>query len=186
MAPSKVQLSQRQDWKLSRLKPYDNNPLNHDPSAVSSLAEKIREFGFVDPITVDEDGVILWGHKRRLAAMELKLETVPVVVVSGLTEIQKQTLRISHNQEGRKSAWDIKALVAELEDLEDKAGDLSLTGFTPAEIQGFFKELTKLESEASPESQSFTEESSSSTTQEIDVDSYEFEHQCPKCGFEFN
>ncbi|MFM7470045.1 MAG: ParB/Srx family N-terminal domain-containing protein [Nodosilinea sp.] len=140
-----VEVSPRQDWKLSRLTPYENNTLVHKPEDVASLAAKIQEFGFVDPITVDEDGVILWGHKRRLAAIQLKLNTVPVVVVSGLTPSQKQALRIAHNKEGRKSDWDADALLKELKDLETQAIDLSATGFSVVEIESLFRDLKTLE-----------------------------------------
>lgn len=148
----KIQISPRQDWKLSRLTPYENNPLRHDPADVRSLAAKIVEFGFVDPITVDEAGVILWGHKRRLAAIELKLDTVPVVVISGLSDAQKTALRIAHNKEGRKSAWDTDALVAELRRLEDVAFSVEATGFDDAEIAELFAGLKAFEASTLPSS----------------------------------
>lgn len=150
---SSVQVSQRQEWKVSRLKPYENNTLVHTAEDVSSLATKIQEYGFVDPITVDEDGVILWGHKRRLAAIQLKLATVPVVVVTGLSAAQKQALRIAHNKEGRKSEWDTGALLQELKSLEDQAFSLEGTGFGVDEIDTLFKDLKALEASVLPASE---------------------------------
>ena len=81
---------------LATIKPYDNNP-RHNDGAVAAVAASIKEFGFRQPLVVDEQGVIIVGHTRYKAALRLDLEKVPVHVASGLT-------RIIHGQ-GHVSKW---------------------------------------------------------------------------------
>ncbi|MGV2336256.1 MAG UNVERIFIED_CONTAM: ParB N-terminal domain-containing protein [Planctomycetaceae bacterium] len=73
-----------EQWQLSKLRPYEQNPRNND-SAVDTVAASIREFGFRQPIVVDENGVIIVGHTRFKAAQKLQLDKVPVHVATGLT-----------------------------------------------------------------------------------------------------
>jgi len=82
---------------ISSIRPYENNPrINAD--AVDAVAASIREFGFRQPIVVDEEGVIIVGHTRYLAALKLGLEVVPVHVAVGLTPAQAKAYRIADNQ----------------------------------------------------------------------------------------
>ena len=79
-------------WKIDDVKPYEHNPRIND-SAVDAVARSIQEFGFRQPIVVDEEGVIIVGHTRYKAAQKLGLETVPVHVVKGLTPAQIKIAR---------------------------------------------------------------------------------------------
>ena|SRR5205807_500530 len=86
---------------LASIRPYERNPRVND-QAVDAVAASIREFGFRQPIVVDEDGVIVVGHTRYKAALKLGLENVPVHVATGLTPAQIKAYRIADNQTARR------------------------------------------------------------------------------------
>src|ERR1700719_4496561 len=90
---------------IASIRPYENNPRHNDP-AVDAVAASIREFGFRQPIVVDEANVIIVGHTRYKAAVQLGLETVPVHVAVGLTPAQAKAYRIADNQSASLSHWD--------------------------------------------------------------------------------
>jgi DNA modification methylase len=113
--------------------PYDNNP-RHNEAAVDAVAASLREFGFRQPIVVDEAGVIIVGHTRYKAALKLGLETVPVHVAAGLTPAQVKAYRIADNQTATLSGWDDDKLPLELAALQGLDFDLALTGFSPDEL----------------------------------------------------
>jgi DNA modification methylase len=106
-----------------------NNP-RHNDAAVEAVAASIREFGFRQPLVVDEHDVILVGHTRYRAALHLGLTTVPVHVAIGLTPAQAQAYRLADNQTATLSSWDEGKLVQELGRLREMSFDLNLTGFT--------------------------------------------------------
>ena len=116
-------------WPISRVKPYSNNP-RHNDAGIDAVAASIREFGFRQPIVVDEDGVIIVGHTRYKAADRLGLEKVPVHVATGLTPEQVRAYRIADNQTSTLSSWDDDKLVKELLALQEQGYKLDLTGFT--------------------------------------------------------
>lgn len=93
--------------------PYGNNTKKHDKKQIANVAESIKRFGFVQPIVVDANNVIVIGHCRWAAAQKLKLETVPCVRVDTLTPEQVAALRIADNKTN-ESAWDMDKLVEEL------------------------------------------------------------------------
>ena len=103
-------------WSLDRIKPYDKNPRVND-QAVDAVAASIKEFGFRQPIVVDEDGVIVVGHTRFKAAQKLDMAKVPVHVASGLTPEQIKAYRIADNQSASLSDWNQGLLVLEWADL---------------------------------------------------------------------
>ncbi|MEQ9588031.1 MAG: DNA modification methylase [Parvibaculaceae bacterium] len=119
--------------KLSEIRPYESNPRVND-GAVASVATSIREFGFRQPIVVDEDGVIIVGHTRYKAAESLGLETVPVHVATGLTDAQIKAYRIADNQTATIAEWDYGLLTAELVGLQQTEFDLDLLGFSADEL----------------------------------------------------
>src|SRR5260370_38002310 len=82
---------------IASIRPYHNNP-RHNDAAVDAAAASIREFGWQQPIVVDEDGVIIVGHTRYKAVLKLGLETAPVLVAMGLTPAQVKAYRIADNQ----------------------------------------------------------------------------------------
>lgn len=122
-------------WHIDQLIPYDRNPRKITPSAIEKVARSIKKFGFNSPIIVDEDGVILAGHTRREALIQLKAEDVAVIVKHGLTEQEKRAYRIADNRVAEESEWDEDLLKLEMIDLQD-FGDVDLAdlGFDGAEL----------------------------------------------------
>lgn len=103
---------------VSELVPYENNPRVISPEAVNACAESMRQCTALDPIEVDENNVILSGHTRRLALMQLHVETADVVRYTGLTEEQKQKYRILANKTGEMTGWDFSKLEQELAEVD--------------------------------------------------------------------
>src|ERR1700736_4125341 len=91
--------------KVSEIKPYENNP-RHNAAAVDGVAASIKEFGFRQPIVVDEDSVIIVGHTRYKAALKLGLTEVPVHVAVGLSPAQAKAYRLADNQTATIASWD--------------------------------------------------------------------------------
>lgn len=87
-----------QIWGVSKLIPYAQNAKKHEPAQVAKIAKSISEFGWTQPIVVDKEGVIIAGHGRRLAALQLKLTEVPVWVRSDLNAEQVRALRLADNR----------------------------------------------------------------------------------------
>lgn len=115
-------------WTLDRVRPYENNPrLNDD--AVDAVATSIREFGFRQPIVVDEHGVIIVGHTRHKAAQKLGLTTVPVHVATDLTPEQIRAYRIADNKTGELAEWNYDLLHIEISELQDANIDWAALGF---------------------------------------------------------
>ncbi|WP_419636909.1 ParB N-terminal domain-containing protein, partial [Thiolapillus sp.] len=121
-------------WETERLIPYAKNARSHSPAQVSQIAASITEFGFVNPILVGDDGVIVAGHGRLLAAQQLGMETVPVIVLSYLSAIQRQALVIADNRLALNAAWDEELLSLELQGLDEMGFDIDLLGFSDAEL----------------------------------------------------
>src|SRR5215470_10907882 len=115
--------------RLSEIKAYDKNPRLND-QAVEAVVASIQEFGFRQPIVVDEEGIIVVGHTRYLAALKLGLKKVPVHVAAGLTPAQIKAYRIADNKTADLSDWDYDLLAKELADLQDVDFDLDLVGFS--------------------------------------------------------
>ena len=118
---------------LADIRPYENNPRQND-AAVDAVAASLREFGFRQPIVVDEHGVIIVGHTRYKAALKLGLETAPVHVAVGLTPAQVKAYRIADNQTSALSSWDDERLPIELAALQEMNFALDLTGFSADEL----------------------------------------------------
>ncbi len=120
--------------RLAEITPYENNPRLND-AGVDAVVASIREFGFRQPVVVDEQGVIIVGHTRFKAAEKLGLETVPVHVATGLTPAQTKAYRIADNQTSRLSEWDYDRLPIELSELQAMDFDIDLLGFAPNELE---------------------------------------------------
>lgn len=125
------------EMKLSDLVPYENNPRKNE-KAVEAVKNSIEQFGFKNPIIVDENNVIISGHTRRLAAMELGIETVPVVIATDLTEEQVRAFRLADNRVASFSYWDEAKLKDEIADISEI--DLSDFGFKKDKIEDIFRE----------------------------------------------
>ena len=119
---------------VDRLIPYARNARTHGEDQVAQIAASIVEFGFVNPILVGEDDVIIAGHGRLLAARKVGLADVPVIRLGHLSEIQRRALVITDNRIAENSAWNEELLRLELEELRAEDFDLDITGFDLDEI----------------------------------------------------
>jgi DNA modification methylase len=128
------------DLPLGQIIPYARNPRRNE-KAIATVAASIAEFGWRQPIVVDEAMVVLAGHTRLAAAQQLKLETAPVHVAKGLSEAQARAFRIMDNRSGENAEWDNELLGLELGDLLEADFDLDLTGFTDEELNGLLNGL---------------------------------------------
>ena len=121
-------------WPLERLKTYARNAKTHGADQVAKIAASMAKFGWTNPVLVGSDGEVIAGHGRILAAAELGLTEAPVIVLDHLTEEERQAYRISDNKLTELGAWDEALLAAELQALAADDFDLSLTGFSDAEL----------------------------------------------------
>ena len=124
--------------------PYEKNPRDNR-AALDAIELSIEEYGFTNPILVNEEKVILAGHTRREAAILAGLEKVPYIVVDGLTEAQQKAYRLADNKLSELSIWDEDLLKEELEDLLDEDYDISLTGFSDVDLTDLLKDEKDLE-----------------------------------------
>ena len=102
--------------KISELKPYENNPRFND-EAVEYVANSIKEFGFKVPMVIDKNNVIVAGHTRYKASLELGLDEVPCIIADDLTEEQIKAFRLADNKVSEKAGWSFELLDEELEDI---------------------------------------------------------------------
>jgi DNA modification methylase len=121
-------------WPVARLTPSARNARTHSKAQIAEIAASIKGFGFSNPILVGVDGDIIAGHGRLAAARQLALTEVPVVVISGLTDVQRRQLMLADNRIGLSAAWDLEMLAAELTDLSVLGADLAILGFTKQEL----------------------------------------------------
>ena len=121
-------------WPLDRLIPHARNARTHSEDQVAQIAGSIAEFGFVNPVLVGDDGVIVAGHGRILAARKLGLPDAPVIVLAHLTPTQRRALMIADNRIAENAGWDETMLAAELTALKDEDVDLALLGFDDANL----------------------------------------------------
>ena len=127
--------------RIDKIKPYEDNPRHHTKAQVDHLAALMKRYGIDQPIVVDEDGVILKGHGRRLAAIEAGFTSFPVVVHRGLNDDDKKAMRIADNQTALLAAWDEKLLKAEVWKLPDDF-NFNILGFTSKRLQDLLKPAT--------------------------------------------
>lgn len=104
--------------KVGELKAYENNPRKND-NAVEAVANSIREFGFKVPIVIDSNDVIVCGHTRLKAAIQLGMETVPCIIANDLTDEQIKAFRLADNKTNELAEWDFEKLNLEIEGIEN-------------------------------------------------------------------
>lgn len=120
--------------KIADLIPYARNSRTHSDDQVAQIAASIKEFGFTNPVIVDESGGIIAGHGRVLAARKLNLNEVPCIIVSDWSDAQKKAYVIADNKLALNAGWDNEMLKVEFQELGDLGFDLELTGFSLDEI----------------------------------------------------
>ena len=111
------------------LKPYENNPRQHSEAQLDRLVRSIKEFGFTNPILIDDDCNVIAGHGRLLAAELMGLAKVPTITLGHLTADQRRAYVIADNQLALNSTWDDDVLQAELQALGEAGYDLTLLGW---------------------------------------------------------
>lgn len=122
--------------ELAALKPYERNARTHSEDQVKQIVASIREWGWTNPMLVDEKGVILAGHGRRLAALEIGLKKVPCIVARGWTAAQKRAYVLADNRLAEQAGWDKGVLRFELDALMGAGFNLDLTGFSAVDVRG--------------------------------------------------
>lgn len=120
--------------KVDALIPYARNSRTHSDAQVAQIAGSIKEFGFTNPVLIDEEGGIIAGHGRVLAAMKIGMAEVPTILLSGLTPAQKRAYIIADNRLPLNAGWDFEMLAVELDELRDLDFDLPLLGFEKQEL----------------------------------------------------
>lgn len=124
-----------EQWPIDKLVPYAKNSRTHSEEQIAQLAASIKEWGFTSAVLVDEEGGIIAGHGRVMAARKLGMESLPVMVAAGWTDAQKRAYVIADNKLALNAGWDNDLLALELGELGDLGFDVELTGFTADEIQ---------------------------------------------------
>ena len=133
--------------KVDELIPYINNARTHNNEQVDQICASINEYGFTNPILIDEKNSIIAGHGRLLAAKKLKMKEVPCIVLCGLTEAQKKAYIIADNKLALNAGWNDELLKVEFENLKELDFDLNLTGFSADEIEKTLNEIGSEETE---------------------------------------
>ena len=151
--------------KPDELKHFENNPRYMSEDEMTKLVVSIKEFGMVDPLIIDEEGVIIGGNQRYEAGLKLNLEDYPCVIVEGLSDAKKKTLNIALNK--IMGEWDDIQLATVLMSIKNEDKDLLLyTGFDEKEINILINAIGE-------NNQPFLEK-------ELKTN-----NKCPKCGYEW-
>ena len=154
-----------------KLIPYINNSRTHSEAQIKQIAASIVEFGFTNPVLIDEKGMIIAGHGRVEAAKALGIDEVPTILLDSLNEAQRKAYVIADNKLALNSGWNYDVLISEIGGLELMNFDIDVLGFDIGEI---------------------AELSISQTTEESPEDFVEFsddidtQHRCPKCSYEWS
>jgi ParB-like chromosome segregation protein Spo0J len=119
---------------LDSLRPYAANARKHSEAQIDQIIASIREFGWTNPLLLDEDGGLIAGHGRLEAASRLGLTRVPTLTIAGLTEAQRRALVIADNKIALNAVWDTDLLASELKTLQDLNFDMDAVGFSVGEM----------------------------------------------------
>lgn len=116
--------------KLSDLQQYEKNARTHSEEQVQQLMHSITEFGFTNPVLIDENNVLIAGHGRSMAAERLGMDKVPAIRLVGLSDEKRKALRIADNQLALNAGWDMDLLAQEIQDLQLADYDVNILGFS--------------------------------------------------------
>lgn len=111
------------------LVPYARNARTHSEEQIAQIVASIREYGFTNPVLIDENGGIIAGHGRVMAARCMQLAVVPCLRITGLSEAQRRAYILADNQIALNAGWDLDKLAAELQDLREEGYGLDILGF---------------------------------------------------------
>lgn len=130
-----------EQWPLDRLKPYAKNAKRHGADQVAKIAASMAEFGWTVPCLVGDDGELIAGHGRVLAAEQLGLKEAPVIVLGHLSDEQRRAYRIADNKLTELGEWNEVVLSEELQLLASEDFDLTLIGFDDGELDALLSGL---------------------------------------------
>jgi len=153
---------------ITKLVNYARNSRVHSEIQISQLAASIKEFGFTNPVLITDECDIIAGHGRVMAAKKLGFDEVPCIILSHLTEHQRRAYVILDNQSSQTSSWNFDMLSVELDELNDAKYDISLIGFSTAELAEII---------GSPNEIDVNEDEKLISDKKSCI--------CPKCQFEF-
>lgn len=125
---------------IDAIAPYKNNSRTHSEEQVEQICKSISEFGFTNPILLDENNTIIAGHGRIEAAKKLGHYEVPTILLTGLTEDQKKAYVIADNKLALNADWDYSLLKLEVEMLQESGFEIGLLGFSEVELETIFNE----------------------------------------------
>ena len=154
--------------KVSELTPYEKNAKTHDKRQIDNVAQSIKELGWLQPLVVDKDGVVVVGHCRLLAAKKLKQKEVPCLIADDLTDEQIKKYRVLDNKLN-ESPWDLNLLAEDIEGLDFEGFELDFGIHGEIEV-GAANDMQEGARE-------FNEE---------EFGDERFKCECPRCGFKFN
>lgn len=129
--------------KVEDLIPYASNSRTHSEQQIAQIAASIREFGWTNPVLINDENSIIAGHGRLLAARQLKMTEVPCIKLDHLTKSQQKALVIADNQLALNAGWDVEMLKAEISGLDTDGFDLDLLGFDSDFLDGLLIEETE-------------------------------------------
>ena len=120
---------------ITALTAYPNNARTHSPEQIDKIARSIEEFGFINPVLINKDNMIMAGHGRVMAAKKLGMKQVPCLRVEGLSDAQIRAYILADNKLAEDAGWDFDLLNIELTELNDMDFDITLTGFSLDDIK---------------------------------------------------
>ena len=126
---------------IDSLTPYIRNPRQHSPEQIAQLVRSMEEFGWVNPVLRDENGMIIAGHGRILAAKQLKWTEAPVMTARGWSEAKKRAYVIADNKLALNATWDLDLLSTEIDALKADDYDIDLLGFSDDDLQRMADDL---------------------------------------------
>lgn len=126
--------------KISDLVPYERNAKIHSDYQIDLISKSIKEFGFINPILIDENMNVIAGHGRIEAAKKLGFKKLPSIVISGLSDVQRKAYILADNRLSELAEWDNKLVATELKFLKESNFDTDLTGFLYDDIDFSFLE----------------------------------------------
>lgn len=131
--------------------PYARNSRTHSDEQVNQIVASLNEWGFTNPLLLDENNQIIAGHGRLMAAKKAGYEKVPCMIAKGWTEAQKKAYVIADNKLALNSGWDDEMLALEFEELQELGFDIELTGFDIGQINEFIDPFADVEEVGLPE-----------------------------------
>jgi ParB-like nuclease domain len=130
-------------WPLARLIPYARNARTHSPDQIRQIAASMREWGWTIPVLADEQGGIIAGHARVMAAELNQYPEAPVMVARGWSETKKRAYVLADNKLAMNAGWNEELLGVELLELRDAGFDMPVIGFDASELEGLMREVAE-------------------------------------------